>query len=143
MLVVRAAARRSLSRRAPSAYAEKGRRLRAGLRARFVLVAPEPAERLPERGSSFVVRRPVGFFEVRSCSLNELSLVQALPDPLAPEPKLPAEAPQVVARLLDDAEVDQGEAFGRAQLEFVDRALPGVEVDLGRWRDGPDVPVGH
>ena len=54
-----------------------------------------------------------------------------------------AKAAQVVARLVDDAEVDQREALRRPQLEFVDRPLPGLEVDLRRRRDGQDVAVGQ
>src|SRR6478735_3359087 len=49
----------------------------------------------------------------------------------------------MVARLVDDAEVDQRQAFRRPQLELVDRPLPGLEVDLRRRRDGQDVTVGQ
>jgi hypothetical protein len=49
----------------------------------------------------------------------------------------------VITRLVDDAEVDEGEPIGCAQLELVDRALPRLEVDLRRRRDGPDRALGH
>ena len=128
---------RALRRGALRAGAD-GRRLRAGLRGCFVPVAPEPAVRLPERRGALVVRGlAVLVLEVGAGGFDELVLVHPLPDALAPEPQLSAQAPEVVARLLDDAEVDQREPLGRAQLDLVDRALPGVEVDLGRRRDGP------
>jgi hypothetical protein len=35
--------------------------------------------------------------------------------------------------VVDEPEVDQGEAAGRAALELVDRAIPGLEVELRGW----------
>src|SRR5436190_18075300 len=93
---------------------------------RFVPVALEPEVRLPKRGGAFVVRRVADvLLEIGAGGCDEPFLVHPLPNALAPETQLTAQAPQVVAGLVDDAEVDQCETLRRAQLELVDRALPG------------------
>ena len=110
----------------------------------LVPVTLEPEVRLPERGGPLVVGRIADvLLEIGAGGRDERLLVHPLADALAPEAQLSAKAAQVVARLVDDAEVDQREALRRPQLELVDRPLPGLEVDLRRRSDGQDVTVGQ
>ena len=106
----------------------------------LVPVALEACVGLPERRGSLVVRDAL----VSSLECRRARPPRTLPrsspgEPAAPRSELPPQAAQVVARALDDPEVDQREPLGRAALDLVDRPLPGLEVDVRRRRDGEDV----
>src|SRR5215204_5875058 len=98
-----------------------------GLGLQLVPVAPEPEVRLPERGRALVIDRLSDVvLEIGPRGFDELVLVHPLTDALRPHAELPAETAQVVARLVDHAEVDEREPLGSALLDLVDRPLPGV-----------------
>ncbi len=59
-------------------------------------------------------------------------LVHAVLDALAPALERLAKLGEVWLDVVDDAEVDQRQPGGCAALDLDDRALPGLEVELGR-----------
>src|SRR5215218_8589915 len=114
---------RKRSRNSRSARAPSLRNSRA-----LLPVALQPGVGLPER-HRLLVRVAVG------CGLRlELLLARAGADAVGPLAQSRAQLREVSLDVVGDAEVDQRQALGPPRLDLVERALPRVEVDLGRRR---------
>ena len=97
---------------------------------------------MPVRGRSVVgvgVLR-VGRGDVGARGGDERGLVHPVADAVGPAAHRGAQRVEVALDVVEDAEVDQGEAARRASLDLVDRSLPRIEVDLGRRRRREDEP---
>src|SRR5215208_1354371 len=102
------------------------------LRSALLPVALQPGVGLPER-HSLLVRLAVGA-EVGGRGLLEFLLARAGANAVGPLAQARAQLGEVPLDVLGDAEVDQREPFRSPRLDLVERALPGLEVDLGRRR---------
>ena len=74
---------------------------------------------------------------------DEGRLVHPVGDALGPLVQRLPEGGEVALDVVEDAEVDEGDAGGTAPLELVERPVPRLEVDLRRGRGGEDEPSGR
>src|SRR5215216_6285817 len=115
---------------AGKARPSRGRRRKRRLGSALLPVALQPGVGLPERHRLLVrlaVRAEVG------CGLRlELLLACAGANAVCPLAQARAQLREVPEDVLGDAEVDQRQSFRPPRLDLLERALPGLEVDLGR-----------
>src|SRR5262249_31357515 len=111
-------------------------------------VALEPEVGLDERCSAEVRLGPLalGALEVGLRGSDELLLRRPVVDALRPDSEVVAGALDVLGDLVDardGAEVDQRQPLGLVAEHLVERPLPRLEVDVGRWRVRKDVLPGQ
>ena len=83
-----------------------------------------------------------GVGELGAAVRDELVLGRAAEDELGPVEQLEPQLGEMARRVVGDAEVDEREPLRAAALHLVDRAAPGVDVDVRRRRRRHHVTAG-
>ncbi len=78
----------------------------------------------------------IGGETVCATGSDERRLVHAVSDTLTPDVERLAHSREVLLDVVEDTEVRQREAHGRATLGLPERLVPGFEVDVGRRSRG-------